>query len=46
MPANTHPGQKATSQAHTAPGTAGTHTETTGAPGMSDQNVKIGLTET
>jgi len=26
MPANTHPGQKTTSQAHIAPGTAGTHT--------------------
>ena len=46
MPVSRHPGQKATSQAHTAPGMAGTRAGTTGASGMSDPNVNMVPTET
>ncbi len=46
MPANRRPGQKATNQAHTVPGTTGTRAGTTAASGMSDPNVKLGPTET
>ena len=46
MPANRRPGQKATSQAHHAPGTAGTRTTTTGAARMSDPNVNMVPTKT
>jgi hypothetical protein len=47
QPAREHdPHTKTTGQTHTTPGPNTKHSKTADAPGMSDPNVKLGLTQT